>query len=256
MVISLASLKKTKGKPFPLVLIYGPEKVGKTSLFAEFPAPVLLQTAGENPPSDVEIDSFGEVSDFDGLMGAFVSLFEEDHSFRTFGIDALDGIERIIAAETCRRNNWTSLEEPGYGKGYVEADAVWGEFFAAVRGLNEAKGMIVVLIGHAEIGKFDDPANGNYSRFQPNLHKRPVELIKAGVDIIIFLKNRVSITKEKGAFGAETKTVGGAGIRVMHLEERPGYVAGNRYSMPHEITYKKGKGYAELAKHLPAQVAA
>lgn len=251
MAVSLASLKKTTGKANPLVLIYGPEKVGKTSLFAEFPDPILIQTSGEHPPSDISVDTFGEVNDFESLMGAFEALFVEKHSFKTLGIDAVDGIERIIWAETCRRNGWASLEEPGYGKGYIEADAVWSEFFSAVRGLNTEKGMNIVLIGHVEIKQFDDPANGSYSRFQPNLHKRASDVMKAQMDIIAFINNRVSITKEKGAFGSENKTVGGSGQRIMYLEARPGFVAGNRYSMPDEITFKRGSGYTNLAKHLP-----
>lgn len=251
VAISLASLKKTTGKANPLVLVYGPEKVGKTSLFAEFPSPVLIQTAGENPPADVSVDTFGEVADFESLMSVFEALFTEDHQFATLGIDAVDGVERIVWAETCRRNGWASLEEPGYGKGYIEADSVWSEFFSAVRGLNESKGMNIVLIGHTEIKQFDDPANGSYSRFQPNLHKRASDTLKAMCDVIAFVNNRVSITKEKGAFGSEQQKVGGSGQRIMYLEARPGFVAGNRYSMPDEITFKRGNGYTSLAKHLP-----
>jgi hypothetical protein len=255
MAISLSSLTKTTGKPNPLVLIYGPEKVGKTTLASEFPNPVLIQTAGENTPEGVSIDSFGHVDDFDTLIGAFEALFSEEHSFKTLIVDAVDGVERIIWAETCKRNNWSSLEEPGYGKGYVEADRVWNEFFSALRGLNDAKGMMVVLIGHVEIKPFEDPASGTYSRFQPNLHKRASDVVKASMDIIAFVNQRTSIVKEKAAFG-ETKTrAEGVGQRVIYLENRPGFIAGNRYKMPDTITYKEGKGFAELAKHLP-QVAA
>lgn len=251
MAISLASLQKTSGKPNPITLIYGPEKVGKTTLASEFPNPVLIQTAGENPPADLAIDSFGVIGDFDSLMGAFEALFVEEHNFETLVLDAIDGVERTVWAETCKRNGWKSVEEPGYGKGYVETDQVWAEIYDAMRGLNDAKGMNIVLLGHVEIKQFDDPANGSYSRFQPNLHKRASDAIKAMCDIIIFVNHRVTITKEKTGFGQEKSTAGGAGLRQLYLEARPGFVAGNRYSMPDSINYTKGKGYAELAKHLP-----
>lgn len=253
VAVSLASLKKTAGKPNPVVLIYGPEKVGKTSLFSEFPNPVLIQTAGENPPADISVDSFGEVDSFGALMDCFEALFTEDHEFKTLGIDAIDGVERLVQAETCRRNGWQTIEQPDYGKGYVACDEVWNEFFSAVHGLSESKGMFVVLIGHTEIKQFDDPSSGSYSQFQPNLHKRVSPIIKAQTAIILFLNNRVSITKEKGAFGAEKIKAGGSAQRVMYLEARPGFIAGNRYSMPDEITYKKGSGFDALAKYLPGE---
>lgn len=251
MAISLASLKKTAGKSLPLILIYGPEKVGKTTLAAEFPAPVLIQTAGENPPAEIAIDSFGCLNTFDELMSAFEALFVEDHSFRTLILDAIDGIERIVWAETCRRYGWKSVEEPGYGKGYIETDQVWAEIYDAIRGLNQTKGLIIVLLGHVEIKQFDDPANGSYSRFQPNLHKRASDAVKAMMDIIIFVNHRVSITKEKTGFGNEKSTANGAGLRMLYLEARPGFVAGNRYSMPDAMQYTKGKGWSDIAKYLP-----
>jgi hypothetical protein len=256
VAISLASLKKTSAKPHPLVLLYGPEGVGKDTLFAEFPSPVLIQTPGENPPTGVSIDSFGTVEDFDTLMECFAALFTEEHAFGTLGISAVDGIERIVHAETCKRNSWASIEEPGYGKGYIEADSVWEEFLAPLRELNKpvaegGKGMAVVLIGHTEIQKFDDPAVGSFNRYFPNLHKRASELIREGADIIAFLTHRVSIVKEKGAFGKDEKKAEGSGSRIIYLEERPGFVAKNRYDMPESINYQRGKGYKELSKYLP-----
>lgn len=258
MALSLASLKKTSAKPHPLVLLYGPEGVGKDTLASEFPNPVLIQTKGENPPTGVSIDSFGVVEDFNTLMEALGALFEEEHSFQTLVISAVDGVERIILAETCARQSppWDSIEQPGYGKGYVEADSVWEEFLAPLRALSTpvaegGKGMAVVLIGHTEIKNFDDPASDSYSRYLPNIHKRAADLIKPACDIIGFLAHRVSIVKEKGAFGKDEKKAEGSGSRILYLEERPGFVAKNRYDMPDTINIIRGKGYAALAKYLP-----
>lgn len=255
MAISLASLNKTRPQPNPIALIYGPEKVGKTAFAADWPNPVLIQTAGENPPADIAIESFGEVADFATLMGAFEALFTEDHSFETLVIDAIDGVEKIVWAEVCSRNKWASIEEPGFGKGYVESDSVWAEFFDAVRALRDTKGMKVALIGHVEIKSFDDPANGSYSRFQPNLHKRASDTLKAMCDIIAFINHRVSLVKEKEAFGTTKTKAEGAGLRMIYLEARPGFIAGNRYNLPDVINFKRGAGYSELAKHMPGAAA-
>lgn len=257
MAMSLASLKKTKAKVNPIGLFYGPEKVGKTALAAGAPAPILIQTPGENPPSEVEIDTFGEVADYDGFMGALTALFSEEHSFETLIIDAADGLERMVNAEACKRNNWPSIEEPGYGKGYVEALNIWtNEVMVALNDLRNEKGMSVLIIAHSEIWKFDSPTSDSYSRYRPNLRKNIADLIQANADIIAFINHRVSIVKEKAAFNQETKRGDGAGLRVIYLDERPGFIAGNRYGMPSELPYKKGSGWSEIAKHLPKPEAA
>lgn len=254
MAISLASLKKTTAKPHPLIFLYGVEGVGKDSLAAEFPAPVLIQTPGENPPSGVSIDSFGEVKDFDTLMGCFEALFAEEHAFKTLIISAADGIDRIAQAEACKRNGWQSIEDPGFGKGYIEAEAVWTEILEPISALGVpvaegGKGMNVIIIGHTEIKNFDDPASTTYSRYLPNLQKKAGDVLKPAADIIAFLNYRVSIKVEKAQFGQEKKDVAGAGVRMIYLEERPGFIAKNRYDMPAEIRFEKGKGYTALAKY-------
>ena len=251
MAISLADLKKTTAKPNPFILMYGVAGVGKDTLAAEFPSPVLICTPGENPPADVAIDSFGELADFDSVMAAIISLYTEDHSFKTLIVSAAAGLEKLVWAETCKREGWKTLEDPGFGKGYVAADAVWDEMLDAIRALGRDKGMSVILIGHTEIKNFEDPASTSYSRYQPNLHKRAGERVAAAADIIAFLNHRVTIKTEKAAFGAEKKEAAGAGVRMIYLEERPGFIAKNRYNMPDSVQFTKGKGYAALAKYLP-----
>lgn len=253
MAISLSSLKKTTPPKDPIVFLYGVAGVGKDTLAAEFPNPILLRTPEENPPEGVEISTFpDEIADFDSLMEAVTVLFTEEHTFGTLIISAMSGIARIIEAETCKREGWKTLEDPGYGKGYVAADAVWDELIAGIRALRSEKAMKIVLIGHTEIKNFDDPASTSYSRYNPSLHKRAADRLLAAADIIAFLNHRVSIKTEKGAFGADKKEANGAGVRMIYLEERPGFIAKNRYSMPAEIRFDKGKGYAALAKYLPS----
>lgn len=250
MAISLASLKKTAPKAHPIMLLYAVEKVGKTSLAAEFPNPVFMKTAGENPPADIEVPAW-ELESLDDFFTGIEVLFTEEHDFKTLAIDAADGLERLVYDEACKRNGWENIEAPGYGKGYVAAEAVWREVVQALTSLRDAKGMMVVLIAHAETFRFDSPTSDPYARYRPNLHKKACDVIQPAADIIAFINYRVSIKKEDVGFNKEVKRGEGQGLRVIYLEERPGFIAGNRYGMPSELPYKKGNGFAEIAKYLP-----
>jgi hypothetical protein len=252
MALSLASLNPTKPNPFPFTLLYGVAKVGKTALACEAPNPVLLRTAGENTPAgitaeSVEINSVGDLFD---MIGALIS---DDHSFQTLIIDSADGIHRLVEAEVCEREGWKSIEEPGYGKGYKAAEDIWvNEILVALNDLRKAKDMNITLISHVDIAKFDSPTSESYNRYRPNLRKGVVDAIQDGADIIGFVHHRVSIVKEDAGFKKTTTRGEGGGNRVIYLDERPGYIAGNRYDMPSEMPYKKGEGWKAMAKFLPA----
>ena len=255
MVVSLATLKKTAPERHPLTVIYGPEKVGKTKLASEFPNPIFMKTAGENAPAGVDADSW-EIEKLDDFFDGVGVLITDEHDFKTLVIDAADGLDRMAVTAACERNGWQSIEEPGFGKGYVEVESIWAnEIIAALKDLRAARDMNIVLICHVDIFKFEDPANGNYSRFQPNLGKKALPLVLAAADVIAFVNHRVSIVKEDKGFNQKTTRAEGAGQRVMYLEGRPSYIAGNRYKMPREITFAEGKGFSELAKYLPKDAA-
>jgi hypothetical protein len=254
MAISLSDLQTVRADKPPRVLLYGPPKIGKTTLAAEFPAPVYIQTE-EGTPKDLEIVSFGNIGTFSDVLDAIAALYSEDHNFRTLVVDSLSALEPMVWRETCQRNGWTSIETPGYGKGYVEADLVWQEFITAVTSLRRDKNMGVVLIAHSEIKRIEDPIVGPLDRYLVQLHKRAVDIIHKDVDIIAFVNYRISVQETKGAFNKTHRKGVGAGERIIHFADRPGFMAGNRCGLPDEVPYRRGEGFGAIAEHLPGWAA-
>lgn len=251
MAISLSSLKSTKRSDPPVILLYGVDGIGKTSLAAEFPDALYLPTQGERTPSDVELVTPGTIESFDDLLDVFGELLTEEHDRKTVIIDSLDGLESLVWRATCLRIGVASIEEAGFGKGYVEADTEWNEFMAAASALAQ-RGICVVMLAHPEIVRFDSPVTDPYSRYQPKLHKRANALVREKSDIVAFMNYRVSIKEKEVARQTKVAHAEGGKERQIHLVEGAGFNAKNRYSMPDAIPYKKGHGFAELSKHFPA----
>jgi hypothetical protein len=249
MAIDISSLRKVRGDKPPRLLIYGPEKMGKTSLAASFPSPVFLQTE-DGAPSDLELDSFGHLDSFNGVLDAMTALASQDHGFQTVVLDSVSELERLVFAEVCGRNKWQSIEQPGYGKGYAEADYVWKEFIDGFNYLRNERGMTVVLIGHAVITRFDDPETQSYSRYEIDLHKRAVAALSREVDAILLVKKDVTIKTEGSTKNARARADGGD-TRWICCEGRPAYAAGNRFSMPDRIMFERTKGFEAMAPYLP-----
>lgn len=251
MAKSIASLISTKSDKPPIVTFYGVDGVGKTSLAAEWPDPIYLHTQGEEPPNNIELASPGVVDNYDEMIDLMIELGTTEHDHKTVIIDSLDGFESLVWSKTCELNGWKSIEEPGFGRGYVEADKDWQVFIDCVAGLKQ-RGIAVVLLAHPEVFRFDSPIIDPYSRYTIKLHKRANAMLRERSDIVGFINYRTTI-KEKEVARQKTVAHGeGGGDRVIYLEERPGFLAKNRFQMPVSIPFKPGKGYSELSKFFPA----
>lgn len=249
MAIDMKSLRKVRADQPPRLLIYGPEKMGKTTLAAEFPAPVFLQTErGES--GDLVLDSFGHLTTYEQVIEALQSLAGEDHNFQTVVLDSVSALQKLIWDKVCRDSNVKSIElaNGGYGKGYIEADRLWEEVLDGLNYLRNERSMAVVLVGHAIISRFDDPETQSYSRYDIDLHKRAEALLKREVDAILLVKKDVTIKTE--GKGDRVRADGGS-TRWIYTEGKPAYTAGNRYDMPERIMFTKGKGFESLAPYFP-----
>ncbi len=251
MALSLSSLVRAKSDKPPRIVIYGVPGIGKTSLAAEFPDPIFIQT--EEGAGNLELTSFadGPLTSFGQIDEAIELLLTGDHAFKTAVLDSLDWLEPIVWAETCRGNKWQSIEEPGYGKGYSIADITWRYLLDRLNLLRDQRGMTLIMLAHEEIKTFSDPERDSYDRYRLRLHKRAAEMVVESADVVGFMNYVTTIRKEKGGFAKETAKASSAGQRVLHLTERPAFTAKNRFDMPDSVLINRGEGYAALAKYLP-----
>jgi hypothetical protein len=258
MAISLKSLRRTRSADPPRLILYGPEKAGKTTLASEFPAPVFLQT--EQGAGLLEIDTFGKLTSYADVMDAIGALYDGDHQFGTVVVDSVTALQPLIWAETGERgddkgNKKKRIEDFGYGKGYVYALQVWAEFLEGLEALRRDRNMGIVLIAHSKIERFDDPETVAYSRYEIDLHEKARDFLKREVDAVLLLKPDVTIKTEDAGFNKTRARADGGRSVWIHGTSRPAYTAGSRYSLPDRILYEPGQGYAALAEYFPSSPA-
>ncbi|MBX4941133.1 ATP-binding protein [Rhizobium binae] len=254
MAISWDDLKDASDTDPPIVTIYGGAKLGKTTLASEFPAPYYCRTGeGERQSAGAPMKSFGVSETYGDVMDQADWMLETEHDRRTFVVDALDGMEVMINAEACARNGWADIEEPGFGKGYAAAHAIWIEFIKKMLALKKA-GFYVVLISHVKAKTVPGVTTDSYPRYMLNLRDDAGSAVCDASDLIGFLHQRVSIAKEELGFKKTAKRGQGGGDVQIAVQERPGFIAGNRYQIPKAVLdYKQGSGFAALNAYFPPQ---
>jgi hypothetical protein len=218
----------------PIIVLHGLPGIGKTTLAAGFPSPVFVQTE-DGCPSGLEINTFGLLESYPAVVDALRHLGTEPHDFSTVVIDSLDKLEPAIFSGVCASYGYTSIEGPGFGKGYVQADPLWLDILRACDWLRRTRGMIIVLLAHSEISNVNDPRVVSYTSYQLRLHKRARALVEDSADLIGFLATDVVIKSEQGGFGKTRARADGGSMRWLHTEGRPAFVAKNRYAMPERI---------------------
>lgn len=230
MAISLASISKTQRNSLPpRVVVHGAQKVGKSTFAAGAYAPIFLPL--EDGLSGIETNSFPLLKSYDEITQAIQSLHDDAHEFGTAVIDSTDWLEPLIWQHVCKKNSWASIETPGYGRGYIEANAVWREALDKLNGLRIDRGMSVILIAHSAVKRFEAPDSEAFDRYELKMQKGALGLIVEWADAILFAQEETAIKKETNGQAIRARGVS-TGRRIVNCNAKPSFIAGNRYALP------------------------
>jgi hypothetical protein len=245
MAISLASLNRTTMLKPPRILVHGVHGVGKTTFAAGAPDPVFILT--EDGLGTLDVPHFPLARTFDEVMQELAALYTEEHAFRSLVVDSTDWLEPLVWARVCQDQGWSSIEDAGYGKGYVHALDLWRQYIEGLNALRDDKGMTVVQLAHTDIKRFDSPESEPYDRYVIKLHSKASALLQEHSDVVLFANYRISTVKSDVGFNKKVTRALGSGERLLHTAERPAYLAKNRYALPDTLPMS----WAALVEAMP-----
>lgn len=178
-------LNITKGKidRAQKVVIYGPEGIGKSSLGAKFPDPVIIDTEGGTAHMDVR--RIDKPQSWEELLSIIKEVAATSGICKTLVIDTADWAEQLVTAYLCAKYKQNSIESFGYGKGYTYLAEEFARLLSACD-LVIAAGIHVVITAHAKMRKFEQPDEmGAYDRWEMKLSKQVAPLLKEWCDHLI-----------------------------------------------------------------------
>ncbi len=215
-------------------VIYGPEGVGKSTLASQFDSPVFLDTEGGTHHLDVV--RFDGITSWEAITGAVAALAAGGHPFKTLVLDTVDWAEKRLSEHLCRKSNKESIEDFGYGKGYVLLAEEFAKFLASLDVLL-GRGMHVVFLAHSTVRKFESPDQaGSYDRYELKLTKQVAPLVREWADAILFV-NFITRIAEKD--NGRMRGVGGK-ERALFTVHTAAFDAKNRHGLPDKLPFEAG----------------
>mgnify|MGYP001574848492 CR=1 FL=1 len=224
--MTLQSVIKGKQAEPMSVVLYGVEKIGKSTFGADAPSPIFLDA--ERGTEEIDTARFPTPETWGDVLEAIRTLTTESHGYKTFVADTLDWIEPKLWDFICARDKKLDIEAYGYGKGYIAALDEWRIFLAAIEKLRTVKRMNVILLAHSWVKTFKNPEGEDYDRFEMKLHAKAAGLIKEWPKAVLFANHETIVTED------DRKRVRGVGTgkRTIYTKRSAAFDAGNRYNLP------------------------
>jgi Cdc6-like AAA superfamily ATPase len=209
------------------VALYGPPGVGKTTLAALAPNPLIvdLEDGAERVNCD-RTPRIHSIIEFTNTMREFVKS-----EYETAIVDTLDMLEQLIFKDVLQSNNLKSLIQD-YGKGYEIARERWLDMLK-IFDVCLAKNKNILCTCHEQIVAYATPDADTYDRYNLKLHKKASAMLVARMDAVLFCQKEMILTRDRSN---EDRMIGKTtGARVLRTTETPAWVAKNRFNLPDTV---------------------
>lgn len=211
------------------VCIYGAEGIGKSTLAAQLPNAVFIDTEGGT--KELTVGRLPAPKRWEDIINEIRWAAAHPEELDTLVIDTLDAAESMAITYVCAQKGIKDIESPGYGKGYTFLAEEFKRFLRQLDAVVES-GTNVCLVAHAMMRKFEQPDEmGAYDRWELKLQKKVAPLIKEWVDLLLFCNYKTNVITDQNTKAKKAR----GGQRVMYATHNPCWDAKNRYDLPDEM---------------------
>lgn len=248
------SLLSTISKPQDrsvIVTIIGDSGLGKTTLAATFPKPIVIRAEDglQAIPAANRPDAFPLINKVDDLWDQLKALVVEQHDYQTVVIDSVTALERLFTQHVIdsdpKQPRSINQALGGYGAGLAAVATLHQRVRKACGVLNERKNMHIVFVAHADTETIELPDQDPYTRYSLRLGKKSVAPYVDDSDVVGFLKLQTYTTGE----GDRKKAISD-GSRLLVTYATASNVSKNRFNINDDLLVEHGKN--PLASIIPS----
>lgn len=226
-------------QPVPLLaLLYGPPGIGKSTFAATAPAPLFLPT--EFGTHQLNVARLPEPKTLDDALAQLREFRGARHAYQTLVIDGLGGIQTLVYKHVCEnppdgKAKRASIEDFGYGKGYVWALDQWDRLLVELEEIRRTRRTHILLLAHETLRRMPHPAGADYDQRVPDVYKETVNKLVRWVDNVFFATYKIGVVVAEGARDKGRGKGVSTGARLLRTAWRPDATAKNRFNLPFEL---------------------
>src|SRR5262245_2618373 len=142
MEISLNTLQHGKRIEPPRIILFGSQKIGKSTFASKAPNPIFIQT--EDGSSQLDVTRTPLCTRFAEVMDWLRMLFKEDHDYKTLVLDSLDWTEKLIHEQVRQEQGDNIFAE--YGRGFTLSLGYIDKLITALNAIRTKRGMAIILL--------------------------------------------------------------------------------------------------------------
>lgn len=236
MAFSLDQLTRPVTRPV-IATIVGEHGLGKTTLAAMFPNPVVIRTE-DGLGLEHNVETFPIAHSRGDVIEQITALGQGEHSFGTLILDSATQLNTLIEAEIVEADpKAKSIAQAGggYGAGYAAAAEMHRHIRELCGRLSTVKGMNIVFIAHADHETIDPPDADPYTRYTVRMNKKCVPHYTDNVDLVAFIKLKTFVTGSGDVKKATT-----TGARIITCYPTPNHISKNRFGIETDLVFERG----------------
>lgn len=216
-----------------ITLLYGPNKVGKTTFACSFPKTWLFDLEKGSKNVTVNGKRYDKLPDYETFKARLDEFCANPNGFKNLVIDSVESLESRIFEHLLNEGGVKTIEDygGGFGKGYVRSRELMTQIMKQLQKLTEDHGVEVFLIGHSQQKQKTDPITGlPYDNFSLRTNEKMGSIIRDLSDSILFVCRKLMKAKKDGEEVAVSDNES-----YIYTSWRLAYDAGNRLNLPNEI---------------------
>jgi hypothetical protein len=240
MGFNLNNIQKGIKKMPRKIIIYGPPKLGKSTLAASARNSLMIPT--EDRVAHIDCDKTPVIKNYKEIIDIFDFLITEKgkHTYKRVIVDSLDWAEPLLHQYICEKKGFKSLtddhnKETAFSKGLkYHAVEAWKSFLHNCDILRK-EGFDVIFVAHSHSITINPPTTDSYDKSVMKLDKNALSVLEEWADVIAFYDKEILVKKDDAGIntkkGKALENPTGA-KRVLHLSgENPAMMNGNSFGL-------------------------